>query len=183
MSMLMRFLTGLLFSFLIIGCVNSLPQESSVPIPKENPSSEGAENVAEDFLSKESYSTFFVVVADTGMNYDALHAKLEMLNKSTDIGVDSTGCVYNREKDLIALPEDDEDEVYAGEYYPRRYVSAGLSLEYLSWYKKEAKEKTIALLAGIFVTESEADSLLVVLRKQSNKAFKLKSTLYTGCIH
>ncbi|MEZ4805298.1 MAG: hypothetical protein R2852_07405 [Bacteroidia bacterium] len=93
------------------------------------------------------------------------------------------GRFYNSKKDLITLPDDDEDEVYAGDYFPRRYPSGYMSLEYLDFYQRAAREKTIALVTGIFETAIEADSALSVLQSMEKKAFKIKSEMYMGCMH
>src|SRR5688572_6172647 len=64
-------------------------------------------------------ATRFVVVADTGFNYFTLRDQLLLLHDSLQQPIDTLGRTYNKTKDLIALPEDDEDEMYAGEYFPR----------------------------------------------------------------
>jgi len=85
------------------------------------------------------------------------------------------GRFYNKKKNLIALPDNDEDEIYAGDYFPRRFPSDNLSLEYLNFYQRQAAEKTIALVTGIYETEKSADSALTVLHKPEKKVFKIKS--------
>ena len=93
------------------------------------------------------------------------------------------GRYYNKTKDLIVLPEDDEDEIYAGTYFPRRFPSENLSLEYLTFYQSQSREKTIALVTGIYETEISADSALTVLRMTESKVFKIKADIYVGCLH
>jgi hypothetical protein len=129
------------------------------------------------------YANYFVVVADTSPDYHFLHKKMLALNKEVALPIDTMGRFYNEKKQLIMLPEDDEDEVFAGSYFPRRYPSESLSLEYLLIYKDEAKEKTIALVTGIYETEKSADSALLVVRKSARKAFKINSRIYIGCMH
>ncbi len=128
-------------------------------------------------------ATYFVVVTDTGSSYHRLHEYMMALHQSASLEIDTMGRGYNKAKDLIALPEDDEDEMYAGEYFPRRFPSTNLSLEYLSLYREHAHPKTIALIAGIYGTAPEADSAASVLRKQRTGAFVLKSEIYIGCMH
>jgi disulfide oxidoreductase YuzD len=81
------------------------------------------------------------------------------------------------------LPDNDDDEMYAGVYFPRRYPSENLSLEYLDFYNRNADHKTIALVSGIYQSEKSADSLLSIIRKTDKKAYKLKSQVYVGCMH
>ena len=129
------------------------------------------------------YATYFVVVADTSRDYYFLHKKMFDLNKKYNIAIDTMGRLYNKTKDLIALPIDDEDEMYAGEYFPRRFPSNTLSLDYLITYQNQASEKTIALVSGIFETENSADSLVNLIKGTEKKAFKIKANMYIGCMH
>lgn len=129
------------------------------------------------------HATYFVIVADTGLNYFPLQSKMYALSNRLNIPIDTMGRHYNASKNLIALADDDEDEIYAGDYYPRRYPSDNLSLEYLEIYQRDANDKTIALVAGIYETEANADSSLAILKRQEPNCFKLKSELYIGCMH
>lgn len=139
-------------------------------------------NVAED-TTDHNNATYFVVVADTSQDYSILHKKMFDLNSKLKIPIDTMGRFYNKTKNLIALPDNDEDEIYAGDYFPRRFPSDNLSLEYLNFYQKQAGEKTIALVTGIYETEKSADSALTVLRKTEKKIFKIKADIYVGCMH
>jgi len=127
--------------------------------------------------------TYFVVVADTSLFYSTIHKKMFDLSSRFKIPIDTMGRSYNKTKNLIALPDNCEDEIYAGDYFPRRFPSDFLSLEYLNLYQKEAGKKTIALVTGIYETEKSADSALTVLRKTEKKVFKIKAEIYVGCMH
>jgi hypothetical protein len=81
------------------------------------------------------------------------------------------------------LPDNDEDEMYAGDYFPRRFPSHSLSLEYLALYYREAGEKTIALVTGIYETEKSADSSVAILQSIEKNVFKIKTNIYVGCLH
>ncbi len=129
-----------------------------------------------------NYADYYIVVADTGLNYNGLRSKMFDLKKSLNIPIDTMGRSYNKAKDLIALSDKDEDEIYAGEYYPRRSVSDFLSLEYLNQYKSDAREKTIALVRGIYENKTSADSALLAMG-QSKPAFAFKAKVYIGCMH
>ena len=139
-------------------------------------------NVIED-KTDDGYETYFVVVVDTSLDYLTLHKKMFDLNSKLKIPIDTMGRFYNKTKNLIALPDNDEDEIYAGDYFPRRFPSDNLSLEYFNFYQQHAGEKTIALVSGIYKTEKSADSALTVLHKTDNKVFKIKADLFMGCIH
>jgi len=139
-------------------------------------------NVAENTTDYNN-ATYFVVVADTSQDYSMLHKKMLYLNNKLKIPIDTMGRFYNKTKNLIALPDNDEDEIYAGDYFPRRFPSDNLSLEYLNFYQRQAGEKTIALVTGIYETEKSADSAMRVLYKTEKKVFKIKADIYVGCMH
>lgn len=146
-----------------------------------------AQNITDNNLDEDTtnydYASFFIVVADTGLDYFILHKKMLSLNEKLDIPIDTMGRSYNKTKNLISLPDNDEDEMYAGDYFPRRFPSENLSLEYLNFYKSEAGRKTIALITGIYETEKNADNALTALEKVEKKAFKIKADIYIGCMH
>lgn len=131
----------------------------------------------------ENYATYFVVIADTGQDYYLLRKKMIQLNTMLNQSIDTLGRSYNTTKNLIALANDDEDAIYAGEYFPRRFPSNTLSLEYLGVYQQNAGEKTIALVSGIFETPLEADSALRMVKAIEASAFQIKATLFIGCMH
>lgn len=139
-------------------------------------------NLSEDTANYES-ATYFVIVADTGSDYYLLNKKMYTLGVQTGIPIDTMGRFYNSTKNLIALPDNSEDEIYAGDYFPRRFPSQNLSLEYLNFYSEKAGEKTIALVTGIYETENSADSAMTALQKTGQKAFKIKADIYVGCLH
>jgi hypothetical protein len=131
----------------------------------------------------DAYADYYIVVADTGRSYDALRGKMFDLNRSLNIPIDTMDRSYNKAKDLIVYPDNyADDEMYAGDYYPRREVSDFLSLEYLYVYKPSAKEKTIALVRGIYGNKASADSALQTMG-QSKTAFAFKGKVYVGCMH
>lgn len=141
-----------------------------------------AQNVPDE-TTDENYATYFVVVADTSQDYTMLHQKMFVLNRKFDIPIDTMGRYYNKSKNLIALPDNAEDEIYAGDYFPKRFPTENLSLEYLDFYQSQAGEKTIALVTGIYETEKSADSALTILKKTEKKVFKIKANIYVGCTH
>lgn len=139
------------------------------------------DQTAEDSIN--NYETYYLVIADTSSSYYELHEKMFDLNAKYKIPIDTLGRYYNKEKKQIVLPDNDEDEMYSGDYFPRRYPSENLSLEYLDFYNRTADQKTIALISGIYQSEKSADSLLTIIRKTDKKAYKLKSQVYVGCMH
>ncbi|MBL1278798.1 MAG: hypothetical protein COA33_000875 [Fluviicola sp.] len=132
----------------------------------------------------EQYMDAYIVIADTSQNYFELRQQMLALSKKLSAKIDTMGRGFNEEKNLICLPEDDEDEIYAGEYYLRRYPSEALSLEYFTYYSdEETNEKTIALFTIITEDKKEAEKNLIEVSKYSENAFIIKSRLYMGCMH
>lgn len=136
----------------------------------------------EDNIADET-ATYYVVVTDTGTNYYRLKEKMENIRESLNIPIDTLGRYYNTVKDLIALPDNDSDEIYAGDYFPRRYPSNFLSLEYMTFYSRPSSKNTIALIAGIYENKSSADSALNILKPVKSNAFAIKASIYVGCMH
>jgi len=136
-----------------------------------------------DDTTNADIATYFVLIADTSQDYTVLQKKMFELNKNLSIPIDTMGRYYNKAKNLIALPKNAEDKIYAGQYVPRRFPSHNLSLEYLNIYQSRAGAKTIALVTGIYEKEKTADSAVALLSKTENKVFKVKSEMYVGCIH
>lgn len=180
---IMKHLLSLIFYTALFAC-GTTQKESTAPVIKnKTPKIDSVviENTADSVDSDNA--TYFIVVADTNINYYLLHAKMFKLSKKYNLAIDTMGRYYNTTKNLIALPDNDEDEIYAGDYYPRRFPSETLSLEYLNLYHSPSGEKTIALVTGIFETEKSADSALAILKRLEKKAFIAKANIYIGCMH
>lgn len=177
----------LLFTFLS-ACASAPSDNSTTSVV--NP--EGDTTTAKELLTDDydevdttnyDYATYFVVVADTSKDYFVLQKEMYRLNQLLDIPMDTMGRYFNKSKNLIALPDDDEDEIYAGDYFPRRFPSENMSLEYLHFYKNESGENTIALVTGIYENESSADSAVSLIGEVAKKTFKIEAYIYVGCMH
>lgn len=130
---------------------------------------------------RDAYADYYVVIADTGFNYYSLRDKMFELNHTTGVAIDTMDQYYDKQKNLIKLPDNYDDDVLAGQYVMRREPSKTLSLEYLASYKINSNKKMIALVTGIYEDKSSADSALKALQPIS--AFSIKSKIYIGCIH
>ena len=131
----------------------------------------------------ENYKTYYVVVADTSQSYWILHKKMFDLHRKLKIPIDTMDRYYNKEKNLIAFSNNEKFyDSYAGEYFPRRFPSVNLSLEYLNFYQNQAGANTIALVIGIYESEKSADSIFNVILKKEVKVFKIKTDMFVGCI-
>lgn len=178
---------SILFSVILLSACHSpkVKEEQQKPIMKKaSPLVTVNKQITNDNDSiDENNAIYYIVVADTNKNYDFLNQKMIGLSKQLNIPVDLMGRSYNKKKNLIALPENDPDEIYAGDYFPRRSPSENLSLEYLNTYHPQSHEKMIALVTGIYGTEKSADSALIRLKTVEKQSFKIKANVYIGCMH
>ncbi|RAJ01492.1 hypothetical protein LX64_03707 [Chitinophaga skermanii] len=127
----------------------------------------------------------FMVVADTSDNYQQLHTGLFSLHKSFQFTIDTMNRYYNEEKKLIILHENDEDQMYAGEPFPRRGYDPSISIEQMNFFEDReiVSPRKMGLVVGIFENKSEA--LKVVQRIQSTQphAHVLPVKMFMGCMH
>ncbi len=142
-------------------------------------------NTSAQEMYDEQYMNAFIVVSDTSQNYFELRQKMFELNEKLKVEIDTIGREFNKRKNLIALPENHEDELYAGEYFLRRFPSETLSLEYLTHYTSDKKptEGTIALVTIITDDIERAEKKLAEVKKYSLEAFIINSQIYLGCMH
>ena len=141
-------------------------------------------NISSEQADTENYADYYVTIADTGNNYYELDKSMYLLAKSSRLTIDSSNRYYNQKRNEIILREDDEDEIYRGEYYPRRFEELPyLSLEYCDQYQQNSTHKNIALMAAICETKKTADSICSIIKPYSPKAYVIKSKLYIGCMH
>lgn len=177
----------IILSFILTACgtTSSNKNEGKVQSNKIDTTTIPEDNSSAEDTIDYNDATYFIVVADTGLDYYLLQKKMITLHRELNKPIETMGRIYNKTKDLIEFPDNSKDEIYAGDYFPRRYPSENLSLEYLSFYQKQAGDKTIALVAGIYKTEKKADSALTVLQKTETekKAFEIKAEIFVGCMH
>lgn len=139
-----------------------------------------AQGVADD-----QYMDAFIVIADTSHDYYELRDKMFDLSEKLELEIDTMGRSYDKDKQIICLPEDHKDELYAGSYFPRRYPSETLSLESLNLYTegKEPIGGTIALVVAITDDKSNADSILARVKQYIDQAYIIQTRMYMGCMH
>jgi len=132
----------------------------------------------------EMYMNAYLVIADSSHNYSELRKEMFYLSEKLNIEIDTSGRGFDINRQLICLPENDPDNLYAGGYIPRRFPSVSLSLEHLDYYtngKWPEGGETIIIVVGIFSNKDDAEALLNKLK--SKKAFILFVKMYMGCMH
>ncbi len=134
-----------------------------------------------DFL----YMNAYIVIADSSSNYFDLREKMFELSDKLQIEIDTMERGYDKYKNLICLPDNHDNEIYAGEYYPRRYPSEKLSLEYLDYYANGKKPTggIIILIALISDEKKTAEEGLRKIKKYERNAFIFETKIYMGCMH
>jgi|GEM_PF-462812 len=170
-------------------CTNSVAKEKIAPTKKKTATTKVADsskiavqNIEQNDSATSENQTFFIVIADTNINYPTLQTEMYALSNVSKLSVDTMERYFNVKKNLIVLPDNYDDDIYSGDYYPRRFPSTTLSLEYLSLYK-ESSEKMIALVAGIYEEQKSADSALATIKGFAKQGFVAKSNMYVGCLH
>jgi hypothetical protein len=161
---------------------NNATDKGTTPPPADSVVADTISSLDVDYPQSE-YETMYAVIADTGFSYAPLQQQMYALSNSLKLQIDTMNRTYSKEKDKIVLSENDEDEMYRGEYYPRRTESGTLSLEYYIIYSQQTNDKNIALMAGLFYSNKSADSLLALIKPQAPAAFVLKASVYAGCLH
>jgi len=136
-------------------------------------------------LENAMYSNSYVVILETSNDYFALRKKMFNLSKELNIEIDTMDRGFDRKEKIISLPENYEDIIYAGFYYPRRFNSETLSLEYLNYYKDDSKflEGPMALVTMITSDKKEAEERLKSIKMYEKKAFILQARIYIACMH
>lgn len=181
------YLFGLLY---FVSYVNK-PQDASIDnnstITNSLPKEDLLTNAAYDDMEMQ-YADYFLVVVDKSKDYKNLRELLFNVNGDFNIEIDTLGRYFNNDKQQIILPEDDEDEMYQGEYFLRRYESTSLSIENAYAYDENSLEPEkypteMILVAGMYATKKSADSLRNILHKKYPKTFVQKSKIYMGCMH
>lgn len=174
-----------LFSFLVLllaaACGNNANQQTTTA---DNIASTGTltNGIVEEEIFVET-DTFFVVIADTSISYYTLNKRMYVLAASHKMEVDTMNRYHNPQKGIV-LPDDDEDELYAGAFVPRRFASGTLSIEPLSMYDTTLQtDDKMALVAGMFQQPAEADSLSRILNRAGYRAYVLEAAMYIGCMH
>ena len=164
-------------------CLSVCVRQASAQSHKRSSTKAASKPHNNDTTQDDDYEDMYVVIADTGQSYFKLREEMVGISKRLHYPIDTMNRYYNAKKNEIVLSESDEDELYRGEYFQRRYASESLSLEYYKSYNNKSSVKNIAIVSGIFSNRKKADSSLAVLRRSSARAFRIKSHIYMGCMH
>lgn len=143
-----------------------------------------AQQNADEYIESTTDSFYVVLVAE-GTNYDSLQQISQESARKLGSRFDMLDRIYKLYKGII-VPESSEDEIYKGDYYPRRpfedqnFVSIEMATAFVN---NEQDSSKMIVLANICKTKHQADSIVEVLKKDFANAKSLKSELYMGCMH
>lgn len=160
--------------------IDSVGMEPAIAVV--TPMLEEAADTAEVFEEMQDY---YIIVAGEGYDYDSLRNGASEIASLLRVNLDQKGRIYESGKGII-VPYDDEDEVYRGEYYPRRFEGEEVSIEMHDYYTLEgAPTDTTRMLivAGMFETPEKANAVLQKLKNYVPEAKLIKRELYIGCMH
>ncbi len=129
------------------------------------------------------YQTVYLAIADTGSQYYLLQTAMYGLHAASGLPIDTLNRYYNPTKKEIVVAENDEDEMYRGEYFPRRFPGINLSIEHMNTYNSNSRANILALVAAICETKTAADSVLERISPSAKKAFVVKGAVFVGCMH
>ena len=133
--------------------------------------------------SSGDYAEYYLTIADSGTNYYGLDKEMYMLHNITHLRIDTMNRHYDKIKKEIVVSENDDDELYRGEYYPRRDNGVYLSIEHLNAYTDYTGRRVTALVAAMCDTKETADSVLSIIRTYCPGAYVYKQRVYVGCMH
>jgi len=175
-----------------IQCKPSLKKEKSKNLDSMNCSEldhsiseNGAEATSVDETKNEDYQTAFVVVLDTSDQFQKMYDLAMSTSSKFDVPFDTVQKSYFRETNIWGVSQSSDDEIYRGEYFPRRNGNEQdmLSLEYQYWYDKKGNDKNLMLVTNIFPFSMDAEQNVAAWRKHFPQAFILQCEMYMGCLH
>ncbi len=156
--------------------INSVAHDSFPNHPKSDALSSVSDN-GDDMMQN-----YFIVVADTSRNYFYLRNTMFDVSKKSGLIIDSLGRFFDPKRGII-VPDDSEDEIYAGAYFPRRFEGSELSIEYFKTYAEQSHQTNLAMIAGQYTVADAAQKQLRKIKQLCPNAFIIQAKLYNGCMH
>ncbi|MCX6314406.1 MAG: hypothetical protein NTX08_06715 [Sphingobacteriales bacterium] len=138
-----------------------------------------------DSVINSESGTFYIVTVASGRHFDSLQAIAKDAAKLLGSKFTMMDRIYRKGKGIV-LPNNAADEIYRGEYYPRRPFEDQnfVSIEMANSFEENNRDSLqMIVMANIFTTKQQADSVTGLLRAKFNMATTLKSSLYLGCMH
>ena len=139
------------------------------------------ECVVPEEVSDNSTVEMYIVVLSQSDDYAGLVKRAKGISSDTGIKYDGEGMVYDPKRGLI-IPDDSDDDMWAGSYYPRRYDSRFISIEYSKYYLDKPKGK-YAIIGFMDMKAREAKRMHQWFQKYVPDAVYSHKPFWQGCIH
>lgn len=140
------------------------------------------------------YQLNYIVCVEEGTGYFNLRNTALKVAKALNVRFDTLERGYSPEKQRICLPGNHPDEIYAGDYYLRRYDDGFVSIEMRNAYADTSllndthtsffsDTTKMFVFAAMSADKKVADSVADILKKQFGGTKIIISKLYMGCMH
>src|SRR6185503_1046497 len=125
-------------------------------------------NTKIDTPKNEHYEWVYIVFAGTSLNFHALDNVCHKIANVTSEKY-SNELMYDKQRGMI-VPDSSDDELYAGNYSPRRCPEESISIEMLWYYSQNPSllsdsDKRMTIITGIFENKSDAQENLKKIRQ------------------
>lgn len=154
-----------------------------------------AANPSENEPEVDEYELNYIVSVAEGYNYDSLHRIAVDAASLLKFEFDTFGRYYDPKRGII-LPDNSEDDIWAGQYLLRRSGEPKVSLERVSFYTdaslsegdemralNESDTTKMFVFATMYPEKNSADSLAKVLSKTYPATKVIPNKIYIGCMH
>lgn len=141
-------------------------------------------------FNEEMYVECYLVIVDTSDTYFDLHKTMMEISADLKLSVDTMDRVFDSEENLIRFPKDYKDDIYAGFYFPRRFCSESLSIEYYYYYVNgdypepgNNADRLMCLVSMIDTNKEKAEERYKLIEIKYPNSFILKTKIFWGCMH
>lgn len=168
-----------------IGCKEETDAEDSAAITTDSTTykTSAKDTGVKGQTSEEEMVDYYVLCLEKSNNYNYLDSLMLAAGPKTNLPIDTMNRYYNKKKKMIVLSDKDEDEMYRGEYAPRRFTGSFISIESYSYYQTEADQSMMCLIGGLFDKKEDAELLLNEIKETFPHSEVFHTRLYNGCIH
>lgn len=137
----------------------------------------------------------YIISVAEGYNYDSLRAIALQTAQKLSFKFDTLGRYYNPQKGIV-LSENDEDEMWAGQYYFRRigdnlvsvemsyaYTDTAMSVNEQELEKHRQDTTRMFVFAMMYPDKKSADSLANIIKADYSSVKVFPAQIYMGCMH
>lgn len=194
-------LTNLIFIVALItllSCISEENKSTEVLIQDTSIAEAQLNTNVEDIEASDESSDLelnYIVSVAEGYNYDSLRKIALQTADKLNFKFDTMGRYYNPQKGIV-LPDDDEDEMWAGEYFFRRFGDNLVSIEMSHAYtdtsisknepeleKHREDTRKMFVFAMMYLDKKSADSLANIIKVDYPSTKVFPAQIYMGCMH